>query len=351
MIRKRTIIQILTISVITAALMTGCGLQLGDSQALTDGMAQIESRSFDEAVTTLQTAIDSGDDSRDMYRTLGIAEMGTGDYESAAKALETALGSSGIIPDDMDYDINFYLASCYYKLGNYDDAMEIYNAITGMDDSNTDAYEMRGATEITQGDSDAADADFRKAIALSPKDYDRIISMYATMKQYGQEDAGKAYLSEAISSDPNMSDYDKGRLSYYLEDYATAKACFEASQDKNDYRTTLMLGKTYIAQGDLNYAADVYEAYIAADQTHAEIYNELGLCYLQLEEYEKALNDFQIGQKIDNNGVMQDLLYNEIVAYEKLGQFPKAEEMMQSYLKSYPDDQDAQREQLFLQTR
>jgi TolA-binding protein len=48
---------------------------------------------------------------------------------------------------------------------------------------------------------------------------------------------------------------------------------------------------------------------------------------------------------------MQDLLYNEIVAYEKLGQFSKAEEMMQSYLKSYPDDQDAQREQLFLQTR
>ncbi|MDD2355179.1 MAG: tetratricopeptide repeat protein [Lachnospiraceae bacterium] len=72
---------------------------------------------------------------------------------------------------------------------------------------------------------------------------------------------------------------------------------------------------------------------------------------MQLGEYEKALNDFQIGQKIDNNGVMQDLLYNEIVAYEKLGQFSKAEEMMQSYLKSYPDDQDAQREQLFLQTR
>ena len=48
---------------------------------------------------------------------------------------------------------------------------------------------------------------------------------------------------------------------------------------------------------------------------------------------------------------MQSLKFNEIVAYEYLGDFQKAAVLMQSYLLTYPDDKEAKREQEFLQTR
>ncbi|WP_130837110.1 tetratricopeptide repeat protein [Lachnoclostridium sp. Marseille-P6806] len=347
--RRRGVCVLL--AALSVPLIGGCGLRFRESGAVRSGMELIGSRNFEEARELLEEAAAGGEDGRAVYRALGIAQMGTGDYAAAAQSLEKALNKSGILPDSMDYDMNFYLASCYYKLGEYDRAMEIYDAILAMDRNSVDAYEMRGATEITEGNFDAADADFREAIRRAPTDYDRIISMYSTMKQYGFEDAGKSYLSESISANLNMGGYDKGRLSYYLEDYETAKACFEQAQAGKDYRVTLMLGKTYIAQGDLNYASDVYTAYLAADQTHAEIYNELGLCYLQLGSNEKALDAFQTGQKIENSAVRQDLLFNEIVAYEKLGQFTRAAELMQSYLAAYPEDAEAQREQMFLRTR
>ena len=49
--------------------------------------------------------------------------------------------------------------------------------------------------------------------------------------------------------------------------------------------------------------------------------------------------------------VMQSLSFNEIVAYEYLGEYQKAEVLMTGYLKSYPDDEAALREQIFLATR
>ena len=47
----------------------------------------------------------------------------------------------------------------------------------------------------------------------------------------------------------------------------------------------------------------------------------------------------------------QVLLFNEIVAYEHLGEFEKATSLMKEYLVAYPDDELAIREFEFLSTR
>ena len=48
---------------------------------------------------------------------------------------------------------------------------------------------------------------------------------------------------------------------------------------------------------------------------------------------------------------MRDLLFNEIVVYEKQLDFQTAKEKMQEYLKQYPKDEEALRENEFLQSR
>ena len=54
---------------------------------------------------------------------------------------------------------------------------------------------------------------------------------------------------------------------------------------------------------------------------------------------------------MEGSQIMQTLRFNEIVAYEYLGQFDQARLKMEEYLTAYPDDAKAQREYEFLQTR
>jgi len=55
--------------------------------------------------------------------------------------------------------------------------------------------------------------------------------------------------------------------------------------------------------------------------------------------------------QIEDNGIMQILAFNEIVTYEYMGEYKKAAVLLDSYLKMYPDDENAKREQQFLLTR
>ena len=68
-------------------------------------------------------------------------------------------------------------------------------------------------------------------------------------------------------------------------------------------------------------------------------------------EYESALAAFQNAMQIPDNGMMQTLRFNEIIAYEYLGEFTQAAVLLDNYLKNYPDDETAQREYGFLSTR
>ena len=70
-----------------------------------------------------------------------------------------------------------------------------------------------------------------------------------------------------------------------------------------------------------------------------------------MEDYQAALTAFQAGLAIEGNQLMQVLSFNEIVAYEYLGDFKQATVLMQKYLGTYPDDEKAIREYEFLQTR
>ena len=61
---------------------------------------------------------------------------------------------------DLEFDTNYYLASTYYKLGKYEDAQNIYSAIIGLRDKDTDAYYLRACTLLKESNYESALADF-----------------------------------------------------------------------------------------------------------------------------------------------------------------------------------------------
>ena len=349
--RLRCAAQYTAVLFLTVVLLSGCGKeeQLSNTK---QGMNAVEALQYEEALAHFQAALEKGEDVRALYRGMGLAYMGMTRYEEAIHYLEAALHESSGRVDDLDFDINYYLATAYYKSGRPEDAVSAYNAILALRPREKNAFYLRGYVRLSQNDFDNAQKDFDAAVALDGKDYDQMIRIYMALEEYGCKEAGMVYLQKVMAeNEKSISDYDMGRMSYYMGDYEKARDYLSKMDSSKDYGAALYLGRTYEALGDYNYASGIYAAYTENDQTKAEIYNQLGLCRMQMKEYTAALEAFQAAMNIEDNGMMQSLKFNEIVAYEYMGDFKTASALMNSYMKSYPDDETAKREYEFLRTR
>ena len=343
----------LAAGILTGILMmavVGCGSK--NTTNINAGMEAIASLDYDAALASFEAAKEAGEDTRLLYRGEGIAYMGKTMYSEAVEAFEKALSSSNGVIESMDYDMNYYLATAYFKQGDYDQAIAVYDAILSLHKNEKDALYFRGAAYTAKGDADQAKSNFDAAVALDATDYDRIIDIFCVLNEHGYKEIGQGYLQTAMGNESKkMTNYEKGRISFYLEDYENARTYLEKARDENGYEAVLFLGKTYETLGDNNYAISVYNTYLESNQPNAEVLNQLGLCKLNSGDNEGALQAFEDAMKIENNGMLQTLKMNEIVAYEHLHEYKKAAVLLEGYFKNYPDDTEAQREYTFLKSR
>ena len=329
--------------------LSGCG---GTEEKTAAASQLIQSLDYQGALEELAAAQEAGENQRLIDRARGIAYMGLTDYEQAVEAFLSSLSGSNGFVQDLDFDTNYYLAAAYTKSGQYSRAEETYNAILDLRSGETDAYFLRGNVRMNLGDYQGALEDFDRVISMEPKNYDRLIEIYEVLEHFGYQETGQAYLQAALDSgDKQMDNYVIGRIYYYLGEYQKACLALEEAREKGGAESYLYLGRSYEATGDYNYASSVYNSYLSKYEGNAEMYNQLGLCEMAKGEYRKALEAFQAGMQLEDSDMLQSLSFNEIVAYEYLGEYEQAYALMSSYLKNYPDDQQARREYDFLSTR
>ncbi len=330
-------------------MLAGCGGS--KTPSVDEGMAAVESLDYNTALQCFDKAMVEGEDLRLLYRGQGLAYMGLIQYDKAVEAFEKALGAGNGRVDAIDYDINYYLAASYYKLGETSKSIGVYDAIIALNPKDKLAYRLRGSV-LAPNNFDKAKEDFDEAVSLDKEDYDQLIDIYLVLERNGYKAAGQEYFQTALASDTkSMTDYQRGRMYYYLEDYDNARNYLEKARKTEGYEAVLLLGQTYEELGDYNYAISVYSSFIEGDQTKASVYNRLGLCKMEQKAYDEALTAFQAGMNVENCTIMQTLKFNEIVTYERLGQYQTAASLLNSYLTTYPDDAVAQREYTFLKTR
>lgn len=333
--------------------MGGCAKE---NTKIDEGMQAVEELDYDSALSLFEQAIVEKEDLELAYRGQGLCYLGMTEYEQAVASFEKALSHAGMFVTDTEVDINYYLATAQYKNGDNAAALETLNAIAGMREKQAEVYYLRGLIKMENGEYENAVADLDTALGRTKGDTAMAIRIYQVFADHDHVEEGKAYLSAALSNHENsMTDFEKGSVYYYLEDYENAKECLEKAKSdgkSGDAETVLMLGKTYEQLGNSNYAADIYKLFIEQNGSNPAMYNQLGLCKLEAGEYEAALNAFDSGLDIaENNDCVQQLRFNQIVAYEYLGEFEKAAALMNSYIESYPDDAQAMREYEFLRTR
>lgn len=328
--------------------LTGCS----SKENITAGMEKIKELDYQEAFACFELAESQGEDAKQIARGRGIASLGMAQYPQAEEYFLEALYCSNGIVEDMDYDINMYLAAVYTKQEKYAQAEKVYDAILALKPKETEVIFLRGLTRLKLDKYTAAKEDMDFVVAKDPKNFERVIQIFEAMEAAGYKDAGQGYLTDALQNyEKQLSNFDKGRMYFYMGEYPKAYAALEEAKKDGGLEAYLYLGKAYESTGDYNYASSVYNTYLAKEGEDARIYNQLGLCEMKKENYRDALNAFQAGLQLEGTQMQQSLLFNEIAAYEYLGEFEKAKELMSGYLAKYPDDEAAIREYGFLSSR
>lgn len=329
----------------------GCGLPKAKKNTAA-AIEQIQNYEYEGALSALDTAEEAGENPLLIARARGIANLGLANYEEAKNYFIEALSYSDWRVDALDYDINYYLADTYEKLHDYQSAIDTYSSIIALKSKDTLAHYRRGTDLLITGDHDAALEDFNAALKIEPDNYDLRIEIAGRLSEASYEEEGQEFLQSFLAEkEKKLSDFDKGRIYYYMGDYENAKTYLEEARDDDNQNTVLFLGKTYEKLGDYNYATSTYQNYLSKHPDAVIIYNQLGLARIESGDYEGAREAFTTAKSLGNSSIDQTLSYNEIVAYEYTGDFRQASILMESYLKKYPDDADAIRENVFLSTR
>ena len=304
-------------------------------------------------VAALTGCTNEKQENEDAYRQIGINCMEAKDYEGAISAIDSALSQKiGKIGDE-EIDICYYKAAAQYANGDTDGAIATYSSILDYDEDNADAFYLRGSLYLVLGDTAAAQADFNSAVTNNSEDYELYVNVYEQLNGAGMTAEASDYLNQALElkGDSANAHLWKGRIYLMLSDYENAETELKTALDKKSVEANLYLAKLYEAQDDAETAASYYETYLDSGDADSEVMYALGMAEMSQENYQGAIEYFQSGIAMEEVTNERELLQNLVIAYEKSGDFSSAKTTMEQYLEDYPDDEDAQREYIFLCTR
>ena len=333
-----------------ALLLTGCG---GENQKTYEqANADLEEANYDYALNEYQACISAGYKLAQSYRGSGIVKLRTGDYQGAIDDLTNALNDEKTGKSDRK-DLLEYRAAAELKAELYDQAMADCQTLAEDYSLNANDYYLTGCVALAMDSYDEASSNFSEAYG-SDSTYEMAIQIYEAYLGQDMEADGTRYLEAALKTEAKTADdyCERGKVYYYMDDYENARTELTTAADKGSTEATLILGMVYMAQGDTSKARSFYQQYIDADgDDPAKGYNGLALCDISDGDYDSALQNISQGLGDATSDEMRDLLFNEIVVYEKKLDLSTALSKAQEYVQTFKDDDAAAKELTFLQSR
>ena len=331
-------------------LLTGCGGE--NKKTYEQANTDLEQGNYDYALNEYQACISAGYKLSQSYRGSGIVKLRTGDYQGAIDDLTSALNDEKTGKSDQK-DILEYRAAAELKAELYDQAMADCQTLAEDYSLNANDYYLTGCVALAMDSYDEASSNFSEAYG-SNSTYEMAIQIYEAYLTQDMEADGTRYLEAALKTEAKTADdyCERGKVYYYMQDYDNARTELTTASEKGSTEAALILGMVYMAQGDTANARSFYQQYIDADgEDPAKGYNGLALCDIADGDYDSALQNISQGLGDATSDEMRDLLFNEIVVYEKKLDFSTALSKAQEYVQTFKDDEAAAKELTFLQSR
>lgn len=317
------------------------------------GMAQCNAARYEEALESFEQAAEKNPSSVNAYRGIGIVCMKQGRYEDAVEAFDKALEHLRREKGEQGCDILAYRAEAKEKSSDYAGAAEDYEKLISYNYEKEQMYLYLGYVYLAQGDCAAALTCFQQSINIDHRDFEKYLEMIEKLKQYGFTDSA-AVVADAALSVPARSAQDRfyhGLL--YLEKGQEKEAFseFEQSYNAGFDAAGYYLGYCYEQREQYSEAELIYQKQLALSPEDARLYNQLAVCRIKQEKYEDALVFIRQGLALEDDEVTDDLLWNQIICYERKKDFDTAAELLIQYLSLYPEDQEAALELSYIVSR
>lgn len=370
---------------------TGCSTNKAD-KLYKNGLESYDSGKYEESITYFDGAIAANPDKAEYYIAYGKSLAALGRYEEARDrfievirdtdnkivrennkkaymGIAVSYYSEGIYDQSKAYfelalknkelsylneDINAYIAGCDTYLADYDSALKKWNEIIGEKTDNAGYYLGRAKVNTALGYSDDAKKDYRSAISADKYCYQAYIGLYLLLTQEGDTDGASEIFNNAIKlleKDEN-SIYYSSVLYYYSGDADKALEGLNKALEAGENEAYYYIGRINQDKNNYEEAASDYEKYneTCPAGISADYCNQYAGCLMELERYDEAKQWISKGVLMAAGDVRRQLMFNEVIIYEKLGDYATAEQKAREYLEAYKDE-DMTQEYEYIKTR
>lgn len=312
----------------------------------------VEARKAFEAAIVEQELTLTRQNNKRAWRGIGIAHYKEGRYSEAKDYFARALGEE-LLPE-LNADIRMYLADALECEGDYAAAIAMYDTLLAEQKDYAAGYRARAYMSYVLGDYEKSLADYDAAMELTPEDFDLYFGKYNVLEKLGKTEE-QLELLRAITSIDNPTPEDAyfiAKAQFFSGEYDTALTSLFTVAENGYEDAHYYIGEIYHKRSNYGEAGFHYQQYIdGSGAKDAAAYNQLGICLMKQERYEEALETIHAGQKLSDPLCGKQLLFNEVVIYEKMGEYNTAYEAAVVYRNRYPEDERIHRELEFLASR
>lgn len=185
--------------------------------------------------------------------------------------------------------------------------------------------------------------------------------------------------------------FEEATVYFKEKDYRKAISLFEEAKDKNNLfsgsiekELSHYEAEAYMNLEEYDEAIKIYNRFIADEPKEAMNYILKGYCYSRAKNYKKAVVTYEAGYEKTGDGtfirklcnmyittkkfdqaleliednrdagdkdMVRDLLFSEIIIYEKQQDYGTAYEKAKAFVETYPEDKEGKKEMEFLESR
>jgi len=191
------------------------------------------------------------------------------------------------------------------------------------------------------GNSRKAANYLKKLLKFKPDELDVLLMLAETYSKQRNYSLAESTYKKIVSLKPSLDNAYMGLGEVYIKTrkWSDAVTTLEkAVQLSLDHKSAyFLIGRAYMEQKSYAKAADNFIKYLELNSNNPQdAHLQLGQCYLELEQYDKAIPALEEALKLDPQS--NNINYRLAQCYQKVGQYEKAEGVYSNLAQMFPDD-------------
>ena len=240
----------------------------------------------------------------------------------------------------------FQAALQHHKAGQLAEAAPLYEAAIEANPEFADALVNLGALRAAQGDFDAAEQCFTKALILRPDDTATLINLGNLLQRRGDHQAAEKSYRRAVETAPDMAGGFVGlgnallSLGHFDESISSFQRALEIKPD--DINVYNSLGSAWLANGYAREAINCLDHALSLDPLNANAHFNYATALCALDGYDQAAGHFEAASRI--NPEWAQAFFNTASALCRTGRGNEAISPFRRGLELEPGDLTARRD-------